>query len=158
MLADKLFGFRSHSLLKARTEVKISNRQFNKLDTSPMTGYSPGSGQGSGSGSDLGGDVSFFSSSSPSFFSTPTQSPQNSEVRQNIPMSQYGVTTSTHSSSTKSNNSGISSSSSSSKKYVIGSMSTKIELEPSASDDATQFDVTYVEVFSSLLFALYCTH
>ena len=146
-IADKIFGFRSHSLLKAKTEVKISNRHFNNLDTSPMTGYSPGSGPGSGS--DVGGDVSFFGSSSPSFF-TPTQSPQNSEVRQNIPMSQYGISSSTNKGNSNNNNNSsnksISSGSSSSKKYVIGSMSTKIELEPSASDDVTQFDVTYVEV------------
>ena len=141
--ADKIFGRGSQtSLLQAKTEAKISNRQANRTEIFSFLG---GSGQGSGTGGVAGGSVtspgSFFSSA-PSFFSsTPTTSPTSSA---RIPMSQYGQTGNSYSSSDKN--------------YVVGSMTTRREIGQDAKDDVSQFDVTFRDVrLIFFLFLLYNT-
>ena len=138
--AEKIFGFRSqHSLLQAKTEVKLSSRHANRLESfgpstdapSAMKATQPPAVTGNGSGgrgSNNGGGISsFFSSASTSSFFSSSSSVKSST---NIPMSQYGQQAT----------------SSSEKKYVIGSMTTRKEIEQDAKDDILQFNITFSEV------------
>lgn len=146
--AEKIFGFRSQqSLLQAKTEVKLSNRHSNRLESfgpssgAPSLSAAPvpatsGSGSGSGRGGAGGGGgtvsssssiSSFFSSASTSSFFSSSSSPKSST---NIPMSQYGQQTQSNSE----------------KRYVVGSMTTRKEIEQDAKDDVSQFNITFSEV------------
>ena len=70
---------------------------------------------------------SFFSSASTSSFFSSSTSAKSST---NIPMSQYGQQAT----------------SSSEKNYVVGSMTTRKEIEQDAKDDISQFNITFAEV------------